>query len=150
VIGPDGTAALILIAAIVAPFAAAAFLVAAVIVVVKLVRRVLPREASVPVAQAAAARPLGITTPVRAVSVASAQRTAPALPEPPRGGGEDEALACWRYRQLLALGVDPLPAAEAALAGVDSSAVRSLVRRGCPLELALRLVEPVASAAETA
>lgn len=52
-------------------------------------------------------------------------------------------LALWRYDQLVQLELEPLTAAAAALAGVDASAARSLVDRGCPPLLALRILEPV-------
>jgi len=56
--------------------------------------------------------------------------------------GEPLAVAMWRYRQLLDLGVEPLTAAGAALAGVDTTAVRSLVDHGCSPRLALSILEP--------
>jgi hypothetical protein len=52
-------------------------------------------------------------------------------------------LALWRYDQLMQLGVEPLVAAAAALAGVDASGVRSLVESGCPPLVALRILTPV-------
>jgi hypothetical protein len=59
-----------------------------------------------------------------------------------RGPADAEIVATWRYRQLLALGADPLTAAAATLAGVDAGEVRSLVERGCPVQLALAIREP--------
>lgn len=57
-------------------------------------------------------------------------------------GTDPHAVATWRYRQLLELGVEPLTAAGAALAGVDATSVRSLVDHGCSPRLALSILEP--------
>lgn len=63
-------------------------------------------------------------------------------PVPPPTAPADELaeLATWRYRQLLALDVEPLTAVGAALAGTDVSLVRALIEHGCPPELALSIV----------
>ncbi len=61
---------------------------------------------------------------------------------PVRRPSSHEALAVWRYRQLLQLEVDPLTAAQAALSGIDAASVRSLTELGCPTELALAIVAP--------
>jgi hypothetical protein len=55
---------------------------------------------------------------------------------------EDLDQVVWRFRQLVRLGVDPVTALGASLAGVDCAAVRSLVERGCPAALALSILEP--------
>ncbi|HET7572919.1 MAG TPA: hypothetical protein VFJ77_09680 [Gaiellaceae bacterium] len=46
----------------------------------------------------------------------------------------------WRRRQLLAAGLSEAAADEAAGAGIDAAAFRTLVARGCPPELALRIL----------
>jgi len=86
-----------------------------------------PRVRSVPAA------------PARPVAPAARRRRTPPRRATPSGR---EALAVWRYRQLLQLEVDPLTAAQAALAGIDAASVRSLIELGCPVELALAIVAP--------
>lgn len=46
-----------------------------------------------------------------------------------------------RYNELLEMGIDPVTAVEAALADVDIPALRGLLERSCPPELALRILE---------
>jgi len=58
------------------------------------------------------------------------------------GGSEELDPAVWAFQQLVRLGIDPVTALGAALAGVDCAAVRSLVERGCPAALALSILAP--------
>lgn len=58
-----------------------------------------------------------------------------------RGGGEGERREAWRLKQLLDLGVPVHQAEElAARRDVDCLAIRELVRRGCPLQTAIRII----------
>lgn len=116
--------------------------VGTIVVLVKLARRLAAHE---PVEPAVHAPPVAVG--------ATAGRTGP-LVRAPRlrrapasraacGPDQREALAVWRYRQLLQLDVDPVAALGASLVGVDTSSVRSLTRRGCPPALALAIVAPL-------
>jgi hypothetical protein len=53
---------------------------------------------------------------------------------------EASAVHAWRVGQLTRLGLD-WPAAEAVADRVDWHAVANLVRRGCPVSLAVAIVE---------
>jgi hypothetical protein len=64
----------------------------------------------------------------------------PAFTDPPVPALEALELEAWRREQLVAAGVPPRKARRAAEAGVDAARVRALVERGCPPELALRIV----------
>jgi hypothetical protein len=64
----------------------------------------------------------------------------PAFSDPPVPALEVLQLEAWRREQLVAAGVPPREARHAAEAGVDAARVRALVARGCPPELALRIV----------
>lgn len=134
-------------AALLAAFAAVGFVllpllfVGTIVVLVKLTRRLVAREPA-----ASAMHP-----PLPAVGVAHAGLTrrighatlhAHASPRSARSAGHREALAVWRYRQLLQLDVDPVAALGASLVGIDTAAVRSLTERGCPPDLAVEIVAP--------
>ncbi len=98
--------------------------------------------------------PLAAAPPVRPLAVAprlgGARVAAMAAREPVERSGapapveptdvDAEGLESWRREQLLALGLDADSAEGAAREGVDASSVRSLVERGCPPELALRIL----------
>ncbi len=74
------------------------------------------------------------TEPARQPADAGVIRAAAPADLPAR---ETDPVAVWCYRQLVHLGLDPVTALGATLAGVDSARVRSLVRRGCPPALAV-------------
>lgn len=134
-------------AALLAAFAAVGFVllpllfVGTIVVLVKLTRRFVAREPAtsamhpprpaVTVAQTALTRRLGRGT-----------RAAHASPRGTRAASHREVLAVWRYRQLLQLDVDPVAALGASLGGIDTAAVRSLIGRGCPPDLAVEIVAP--------
>jgi hypothetical protein len=56
---------------------------------------------------------------------------------------DNDQLRAWRFRRLLDAGVD-YPQAEylAALPGVDLHELLSLIERGCPADLAARILDP--------
>lgn len=57
---------------------------------------------------------------------------------------EGAAVVAWRERQLIAAGFDPLLAAELAMTcSYDLHALIGLVGRGCPPELAARILAPL-------
>jgi hypothetical protein len=64
----------------------------------------------------------------------------PAFTDPPVPALELLQLEAWRRDQLVAAGIAPREARRAAEAGVEAARVRELVERGCPPELALRIV----------
>jgi hypothetical protein len=64
----------------------------------------------------------------------------PAFSDPPVPALEVLELEAWRRDQLVAAGLTPREARRAAEAGVDAARVRALVERGCPPDLALRIV----------
>lgn len=62
---------------------------------------------------------------------------------PPPGGGHSD-VADWRWRRLVVAGFDPALARRLATTpGVDLHALLDLVDRGCPPELAARILEPI-------
>jgi hypothetical protein len=62
---------------------------------------------------------------------------------------DDRAVIAWRRRQLIAAGFGERQAARlAATPGIDLLALLDLVGRGCPPELAVRILAPI-SAQET-
>jgi len=116
--------------------------VGTIVVLVKVSRRFVAREpvapaTPVPSLAAVGAAGGGAVRPVRLPRRGRAHAS-----RAPRGPDHREALAVWRYRQLLQLDVDPVAALGASLVGVDAASVRSLTRRGCPPALALAIVAP--------
>jgi hypothetical protein len=54
---------------------------------------------------------------------------------------ESVALLAWRFQRLLGIGIEPDQALRlASQSSVDCHALVALVRRGCPLGLALRIL----------
>ncbi|MGH3003863.1 MAG: hypothetical protein ACRDM1_14580 [Gaiellaceae bacterium] len=121
-----------------------AMFAASVVMVARLGRRILGDRVEQPVAPPAPDPPRRIG----GLAGASAWGRARPRSQPRAGGGQSrsgsrtelEALAAWRYRQLLQVGLDPVTAAEASLAGIDVAAVRGLVERGCSAPLALQIL----------
>ena len=65
-----------------------------------------------------------------------------ANPESLRNPGVDPVIG-WRIERLIAAGVQPALASRVArVHGFDIHAVLDLLDRGCPVELALRIIDP--------
>lgn len=75
-------------------------------------------------------------------SVNDAQATEDAE-EAPVVDREREGIICWRFSQLLSLGVEATDAEALAETDADLGLLRQLVGQGCPPDLAVRIARPL-------